>query len=80
MMATDTRDYIGYPWFAQTTVSGEDAWVDDYTRSRSGGPSWDGSDGTASGIVWNQHGGTNQPTDLWYGRDKTGRELDKGKV
>jgi hypothetical protein len=78
-------DFIAENWWATVSGAGTDSaavesWADDYTRHRSGDPTWGAGDGTASGIEWNKHSSTNQPTDLYYGRTKTGRELDKGKI
>lgn len=70
-------------WWATVSGAGTDAaavesWADDYTRHRSGMPEYTSTTyGTASST---HHSATNQPTNFFQGRVKTGRELDASKL
>jgi hypothetical protein len=64
------------PW--ATVASGTDSWQDDYTRFRTDLTSYSGT--TYSGITdMSKHSAGSAPTDVYIGRTKTGRELDKNK-
>ena len=63
------------PW---VTASGLDSWQDDYTRFRNSLTTYSGT--TYSGVTdMSTHLAANAPMDVYIGRIKTGRELDKDK-
>lgn len=74
-MADMDKDFQAENWW--TTVPGAgggspavDSWADDHTRHRDGVLTYSGT--TYSGVNdMYHHSGTNQPTDVWYGRKES---------
>jgi hypothetical protein len=77
---TNHKDFQAGNWWATVSGAGTPnaalpSWADDYTRHRSAFDT--PSSTTYSGITdQTYHSGTNQPTDLWYGRKESIQDVN----
>lgn len=76
----DDRDFQAGNWWATVSGAGtpdaaEPSWADDYTRHHN---AFDTPNSTTySGITdMTHHSGSNQPTDLWYGRKESIQDVN----
>lgn len=78
-MKTD-RDFQAENWWATVSGAGTPdaalpSWADDYTRNHN---AFDTPDSTTYSGITDQtyHSGSNQPTDLWYGRKESIQDVN----